>query len=180
MLRVPKKKQIIDRKALVGELEDLVGWSGYSSATQGQVLTIFKGFMKNGFAEVCRRFEEDSISGNEVVRSNSFLIDQLVMSIHDFAVQYVYPMSNPTTGEQISVAATGGYGREEMAPYSDIDLLFLLPYKKTAHSEQIIEFILYMLWDMGLKVGHATRSVDENIRLAQQDLTICTTLLESR
>jgi [protein-PII] uridylyltransferase len=180
MARVLKKKQIIDRKALVGELEDLVGWSGYTSKTQGQVLAIFKSYMSNGFAEVRRHFEEDSISGDEVVRSNSFLIDQLVMNIHDFAIQYVYPMSNPTTGEQISVAATGGYGREEMAPHSDIDLLFLLPYKKTAHSEQIIEFILYMLWDLGLKVGHATRSVDESVRLARQDLTICTSLLESR
>ncbi|MGY9016436.1 MAG: [protein-PII] uridylyltransferase family protein, partial [Rhodospirillales bacterium] len=180
MARVLKKKQIIDRKALVGELEDLVGWSGYTSKTQGQVLAIFKSYMSNGFAEVRRHFEEDSISGDEVVRSNSFLIDQLVMNIHDFAIQYVYPMSNPTTGEQISVVATGGYGREEMAPHSDIDLLFLLPYKKTAHSEQIIEFILYMLWDLGLKVGHATRSVDESVRLARQDLTICTSLLESR
>ncbi|MBT3767776.1 MAG: [protein-PII] uridylyltransferase [Rhodospirillaceae bacterium] len=180
MARVPKKKQIIDRKALVGELEDLVGWSGYTSKTQGQVLAIFKTYLKTGFDEVRRRFEEENISGDEAVRSNSFLIDQLVLSIHDFAIQHVYPMANPTTGEQISVAATGGYGRQEMAPHSDIDLLFLLPYKKTAHSEQIIEFMLYMLWDLGLKVGHATRSVDESIRLARQDLTICTSLLECR
>lgn len=180
MAGVPKKKQIIDRKVLVGELEDLVGWSGYTSKTQGQVLAIFKNYLKCGFDEVHRRFEDEGISGDEAVLSNSFLIDQLVMTIHDFAIQHVYPMANPTTGEQISVAATGGYGREEMAPHSDIDLLFLLPYKKTAHSEQIIEFILYILWDLGLKVGHATRSVDESIRLARQDLTICTSLLECR
>jgi [protein-PII] uridylyltransferase len=67
-----------------------------------------------------------------------------------------------------------------MAPHSDIDLLFLLPYKLTPHSEQIVEFLYYALWDMGLKVGHSTRSVDECIRLAKVDFTICTTLLETR
>ena len=61
----------------------------------------------------------------------------------------------------MAVVATGGYGRGLMAPESDIDLLFILPYKQTAWGEQVAEAILYCLWDMGLKVGHATRSVDE-------------------
>jgi UTP:GlnB (protein PII) uridylyltransferase len=65
-------------------------------------------------------------------------------------------------------------------PASDIDLLFLLPYKLTPHGEQVVEFMLYRLWDLGLKVGHATRSVDECIRQAKADMTIRTGLLESR
>ena len=80
----------------------------------------------------------------------------------------------------MAVVATGGYGRGLMAPGSDIDLLFLLPYKQTAWGESVAEGILYCLWDMGLKVGHATRSVDECIRQAKADMTIRTALLEAR
>src|SRR5881394_2221898 len=80
----------------------------------------------------------------------------------------------------MAVVATGGYGRGLMAPESDIDLLFILPYKQTAWGEQVAEAILYCLWDMGLKVGHATRSVDESIRQARGDMTIRTAILETR
>ena len=78
------------------------------------------------------------------------------------------------------MVATGGYGRGLLAPGSDIDLLFLLPYKQTAWGESVAEALLYCLWDMGLKVGHATRSVDECIRQAKADMTIRTALLEAR
>ena len=80
----------------------------------------------------------------------------------------------------MAVVAVGGYGRGTLAPGSDIDLLFLLPYKQTPWGESVVEFILYMLWDLGLKVGHATRTVDECIRLARSDMTIRTALLEAR
>ena len=78
------------------------------------------------------------------------------------------------------VVATGGYGRGLLAPGSDIDLLFLLPYKQTAWGESIVEYVLMMLWDLGYKVGHATRTVDQCIALAAEDLTIRTALLDSR
>jgi len=80
----------------------------------------------------------------------------------------------------MAVVATGGYGRGVLAPGSDIDLLFLLPYKQTAWGESVAETILYCLWDMGLKVGHATRSVNECIRAAKADMTIRTAVLEAR
>ena len=79
-----------------------------------------------------------------------------------------------------AVVATGGYGRGELAPGSDIDLLFVRPFKQTAWGESVIEFILYMLWDLGLKVGHATRTLAECVRLAKQDVTIRTAILEAR
>ena len=107
-------------------------------------------------------------------------MDQLVRLIHEFALSSVYPAANPTTGEQMAVLATGGYGRVELAPFSDVDLMFLLPYKLTPHSEQVVEFTLYTLWDIGLKVGYATRSIDETIHLAEEDLTIRTSLLDAR
>src|SRR6266849_5329068 len=82
--------------------------------------------------------------------------------------------------ERLAIVATGGYGRGVLAPGSDIDLLFLLPYKQTAWGESIAEAVLYCLWDMGLKVGHATRTVNECIRQAKADMTIRTALLEAR
>ena len=76
------------------------------------------------------------------------------------------PQRQPLRGEQLAVVATGGYGRGTLAPCSDIDLLFLLPYKQTPWGESVVEAMLYVLWDLGLKVGHATRTVDECIRQA--------------
>lgn len=110
----------------------------------------------------------------------SALTDAVVRAIHDAVVWRLYPNDNPSTGEQLAVVATGGYGRGTMAPGSDIDLLFLLPYKQTAWSESVVEGMLYVLWDLKLKVGHATRSVEECLREARADMTIRTALLEAR
>jgi len=106
--------------------------------------------------------------------------DEIIHALYDFAVRKLYRASNPSEAERITIVAVGGYGRGTLAPGSDIDLLFLLPYKQTGWSESVIEFILYSLWDTRLKVGHATRSVDDCIRLAQSDSTILTAILEAR
>ena len=97
-----------------------------------------------------------------------------------FATDHVYPVDNPSGAEAIALAAVGGYGRGTLAPGSDIDLLFILPYKQTPWGEQVTEYILYMLWDLGQKVGHAVRSVDECIRMARADMTVRTATLEAR
>jgi [protein-PII] uridylyltransferase len=108
------------------------------------------------------------------------LQDDIIQVLYDFAVRRLYPPQTASDAEHMAIVATGGYGRGLMAPGSDIDLLFLLPYKQTAWGESVAEAILYCLWDMGLKVGHATRSVDECIRQARADMTIRTALLEAR
>ncbi len=108
------------------------------------------------------------------------LQDEIIRILFEFARTELYPPQVPSEAERMAVVATGGYGRGLLAPGSDIDLLFLLPYKQTAWGEQVAEALLYCLWDMGLKVGHATRSVDECIRQAKADMTIRTALLESR
>src|SRR6185503_3883940 len=118
--------------------------------------------------------------GPAVLAATSFLMDQLVRVIFDFADTRVFPAANPSAAERLGVVATGGFGRGELAPLSDLDLLFLRPYKQTPRGEQIVEFMLYLLWDLGLKVGHATRTVEESIRYADRDQTIRTALLESR
>jgi [protein-PII] uridylyltransferase len=108
------------------------------------------------------------------------LQDDIICVLYEFAAKQLYASGNPSEAERMAIVATGGYGRGLMAPGSDIDLLFLLPYKQTAWGESVAEMILYCLWDMGLKVGHATRSVDESIRQAKADMTIRTAILESR
>ncbi|MDR3465053.1 MAG: [protein-PII] uridylyltransferase [Xanthobacteraceae bacterium] len=106
--------------------------------------------------------------------------DDVIRLLFDAATRYLYRTQSRSDAEHMCVVATGGYGRGLLAPQSDIDLLFLLPYKQTAWGEQIAEAILYCLWDMGLKVGHATRSIDETIRQSRADMTIRTAILETR
>jgi len=146
-----------------------------------KVLALLREALAVGRAEIRRRFEAPGPlrnNGPAVLDATSFLMDQLIRVIFDFADGRAYPAANPSAAERLGVVATGGFGRGEMAPLSDIDLLFLRPYKQTPRGEQIVEFMLYLLWDLGLKVGHATRTVDESLRYAERDHTIRTALLE--
>ncbi|MBN9023316.1 MAG: [protein-PII] uridylyltransferase, partial [Rhizobiales bacterium] len=118
--------------------------------------------------------------GTACAKRLSDLQDAIIVALHDFAIESVYPSDNPTASERMAIVAVGGYGRGTLAPGSDVDLLFLLPYKQTPWGESVVEFILYILWDLGLKVGHATRNVTECIRLSRSDMTIRTAILEAR
>ena len=143
------------------------------------MLALFKEYYQKGFEEIKRRCEAGGY-GKPLVSAQTFLTDEIIVQLYRLTTEFIFPIQNPTSAERLSLVAIGGYGRVDMAPYSDVDLLFLLPYKQTPWGEQVVEYILYMLWDMGLKVGHAVRTVDESIRLSKQDLTIRTSLLESR
>src|SRR6266436_428804 len=178
MSHIERQREIVDRRALLAALVALAGQAG-GEPPRAQVVEILRQALQTGRAEVRRRFDAGA-SGTDTVRGLSFLMDQLIRVIYDFVAAHVYPLANPTSGERLTLVAVGGYGRGELAPFSDIDLLFLLPYKPTPHGEQVVEFMLYRLWDLGLKVGHATRSVDDCMRLARADMTIRTGLLEAR
>jgi [protein-PII] uridylyltransferase len=175
---------IIRRRALEEALARLVEDRPSGDIPRADVLTLFRDALASGRAEIRRRFESPASKlrndGPAVLAATSFLMDQLIRVLFDFAEKYAYPAANPTSAERMGVVATGGYGRGELAPLSDLDLLFLRPYKQTPRGEQIVEFMLYLLWDLGLKVGHATRTVDESIRYAERDQTIRTALLEAR
>ncbi len=106
--------------------------------------------------------------------------DDLIREIFHYVTAYVHPAANGPGGEAFVIAAVGGYGRATLAPSSDIDLLFLLPPAAAAREKRIIEAILYMLWDLGQKVGLATRSVKECLVQARNDMTVRTALLEAR
>ncbi len=180
MVRVSSPRKIIDRRALVRELEEQVSWSPCSTQTRGNFVQIFKAALYRGVGEIRRRFEEDGINGAAVVHADAYLVDQVVGTIYEFALTHVFKDGGAGTPQEMAIVATGGYGRAELSPFSDIDLMFLLPDRPAASHGDIVEFMLYLLWDMGLKVGHATRSVDDCVTLAKQDLTIRTSLLEAR
>jgi [protein-PII] uridylyltransferase len=127
-----------------------------------------------------RRLLSTGGTGLQAARLLSDTQDAVIRALFTLATTRLYPGNNRSAGERIAVAATGGYGRGTLAPGSDVDILFLFPFKQSPWTESIAEAMLYLLWDLGLKVGHATRSVDECIREAQGDLTIRTALLEAR
>jgi [protein-PII] uridylyltransferase len=138
-----------------------------------------KAVLEAGRAEARARFEGGALDGLGAARALADVADAVVRGALD-AAMLLHPNPNPTRGERLTVAAVGGYGRAELAPFSDVDLLFLRPYKPTAWGESFIESTLYLLWDLKLKVGYAVRSPDDCMRLAKSDVTIRTTLLEKR
>jgi [protein-PII] uridylyltransferase len=146
---------------------------------QAALLARLRPWLDGSRAAIRARFEADN-DAETAIADYCRLIDALIQGLLDHALVKVYRLANPTAGERMTVVAVGGYGRAELAPYSDIDLLFLHPYKRTAHTEQMIEFLLYKLWDLGLKVGQATRSIADCVRGARTDLATCTNLLDAR
>lgn len=148
-------------------------------ARRTAIVELFRSVLAEG-REIARVRLEARGSGLACARLISGLEDELIGAIYDYVVRYVYVVDNPTFAERLAIIAVGGYGRGTLAPGSDIDLLFLVPYKQTPWGESVIEAILYILWDLRQKVGHATRSVAECMRQARADMTIRTTLLEAR
>src|SRR5688572_18792217 len=170
----------IDREQLLAELDAIVARHGGASLPgRRAVLDLFREVISAGGWLIRYRLDEDR-SGRLPAERLSSLIDSVVTALFDFASVHVFPASNPSAAERLSLVAVGGYGRGTLAPFSDIDLLFVFPYKQTAWSESVTEYILYMLWDLGLKVGHATRNVNETIKAARDDMTVRTALLEAR
>src|SRR5215472_12764002 len=176
----PAIKDLIDGDALRHALTALARQTSDQARLRTAALAEIKTEFQNGRAKVKDAVDTGRLSGLAAARALSNLQDVTIQVLYDFATKHFYYAQNPTASERIAVVATGGYGRGELAPGSDIDLLFVRPYKQTPWGESVIEFILYMLWDLGLKVGHATRSLPECIRLSKQDITIRTALLEAR
>ena len=145
-----------------------------------QILAYLKAAQKNGRARIAEAFRAEPFKSRPTTQAYSYLTDCLVAGAFRTAQNLLHPNPNPTKGERIAVLAVGGYGRGEMAPFSDVDLLFLTPYKITPWAESVIEATLYMLWDLRLKVGHASRTVRDCIRLGGEDFTIRTAMLEHR
>ena len=178
---VKNPREIIDRKAFQSQLNALTDSGEPADFTKpkqrGEVLTLFKAQMASGHDEVQRRFESRESSGAGALRAGAYLLDQVICTLHEFTITHVYANIK---NEDMSVVATGGYGRAEIAPQSDLDIMFLIRPQMGKDVTAAVEWMLYMLWDLGLKVGHATRTVDETVEMAKSDITISTSLLEAR
>jgi [protein-PII] uridylyltransferase len=176
----PGPPQLFDAEAVAIELGNLAEtYDGRQRELRTAVAQLLKGALAKSRIVAEQLLLKDR-QGLRCAERLCFVQDEIIRVLHEFTAKRLYPARNPSEAERMAVIATGGYGRGLLAPGSDIDLLFLLPYKQTAWGEQVAETILYCLWDMGLKVGHATRSVDECIRQARADLTIRTAVLEAR
>ena len=175
---LPHRRAIIDRRALADELAGVEGKD--TSALRQAATAILKRALAAGRAEIATRLLEHPSRGLEAAAAQAFLTDQILRLLFDFTTQRLHRNGNPTAAERLTLIAVGGYGRGEMAPFSDVDIAFLTPWKQTGWIEQVIESMLYALWDLGLKVGQSTRSLDEMVRQARSDITIRTALLEGR
>ncbi|WP_454885774.1 [protein-PII] uridylyltransferase [Sphingomonas oryzagri] len=174
---LPSRRAIIDRRKLADMLADL---PDEPAALKREATILLKQALEAGRAEIGRRLAEHPARGHEISASYAFLTDQILRLVFDLATERLIARTNRTAGERLTLMAVGGYGRSEMALFSDVDIAFLTPWKQTAWSERVIETVLYILWDLGLKVGHSSRSLDEMVRMAKSDLTVRTALLEGR
>ena len=147
---------------------------------RGKLVSLLKELKSKGFDRISFELRKNPLKARKAISSYAFLTDRLVTSAWKFATEIQFPSHNPTEAEKLSIISVGGYGRREMAPFSDVDLLFLTPYKMTPWSENVIETVLYLLWDLKLKVGHSSRSIKDCLRLGSEDYTIRTAMLEHR
>tara|TARA_B110000305_G_scaffold49842_1_gene53854 strand:- start:39697 stop:42492 length:2796 start_codon:yes stop_codon:yes gene_type:complete len=135
----------------------------------------------NGRLEIQKQFKKFPFESAKTIASYSFLKDNLISYAFDLVKSILQQKkATQTTSDYISIIAVGGYGRAQMAPHSDVDLLFLTQAKPNPRVEKIIEDMLYILWDMRLKIGYSTRSINQCVQLGKTDQTIKTALLEHR
>ena len=177
---IHNRRAIIDRRVLTDQMA--AGMAGLEQFADRRRLLAdtLRGALLAGRTELALRLEAHPGRGLELAAAQSFLTDQLLRLACDTVVGHLYPLANPTQSERLALAAVGGYGRGQMAPFSDVDIVFITPWKQTPWGEQVIETLLYLLWDLGLKIGNATRSIDDVVRMARTDMTIRTAYLEAR
>ncbi|WP_269715091.1 [protein-PII] uridylyltransferase [Caulobacter sp. NIBR2454] len=179
-LRPTRLEHVVDGAALRTRLSAAALEAvGDQAEQRRRAIEILKGALFRGRMIVKERLENGA-GGVETARLLCGVTDEVVTALYDFTTVHIFRARNPTEGERLALMAVGGYGRGVLAPFSDLDLLFLRPYKQTAHTESVIEFMLYALWDLGFKVGHASRTIDECVRLSREDYTIRTSILEAR
>ena len=178
--QVPRETEVFDANEVASDLERLAKvHGGNPRELRLEVSRRIKAALVQGRAAAEELLIKDR-HGRRCAERLCFMQDEIIRVLYEFTAKHLYPAENPSEAEHMAIVATGGYGRGVLAAGSDIDLLFLLPYKQTAWGESVAETILYCLWDTGLKVGHATRSINECIRQAKGDMTVRTALLESR
>ena len=173
-------REILDRVALATALAEAMDSAAAEIDQRKAVVAVMAAARARGMTVIADALTDAPFESRPAVRAYAYLTDALVNATFEVAANGLHPNPTPTEGERLSLIAVGGYGRAEMAPFSDVDLLFLTPYKITPWAESVIESMLYILWDLKLKVGHASRTIRDCLRLGREDMTIRTALLEMR
>nr|WP_234992012.1 [protein-PII] uridylyltransferase [Roseisalinus antarcticus] len=173
-------EDIFDAAAVAAEIERIYAGAASPSEARPDVVACLNAARGRGMQAIADAFAASPRNSRPTKRAYAWLTDQLVHTTFEIATRRAHPLNNPTSGERLSLIAVGGYGRGEMSAFSDVDLLFLTPWKITPWAESVIETMLYLLWDLKLKVGHASRTVKDCLRLARTDFTIRTSLVEYR
>jgi [protein-PII] uridylyltransferase len=168
---VEDRRAIIDRRVLSGRIADL------PKGANAEIATILAAALAAGRAEIAGRLAREPARGRMAAACYAFLTDQLLRLAFDSAASHLVAKP-PKAG--IALVGLGGTGRGEMAPFSDVDLLFLVADPRDAGTASLVEATLYLLWDLDWKVGHAVRDGDELIALARADISIRTAFLEAR
>jgi [protein-PII] uridylyltransferase len=170
---IDDRRALIDRRAVADELASLRPGNKLSS----NAIEILSEALASGRAEVARRLDAQPGDGRAAARATAFLHDQIVRLAHDFVQG---PMLEQAEAYPMSLVGLGGTGRGEMAPFSDLDLMFLTARAATSEQERIAEAVLHLLWDLKVRVGHSVRSTAQLIALAKKDMTVRTAFLEAR
>jgi [protein-PII] uridylyltransferase len=170
---IGNRRSIIDRREVTERLAVVRGGSKLSA----NATAILREALHAGRAEIAERLQAQPGRGRAAARGAAFLHDQIVRIAYDFACERLIeaPPDQP-----LAIVGLGGTGRGEMAPFSDVDLMFLTPKKPGARAERAVESVLHLLWDLKLKVGHSIRSIEQMVKLARQDMTVRTAVLEAR
>ena len=171
---------VFDPAAFLPQLADRLAGIADAREIRAATVALLSAARAEAMAGIEAAFQTHPRAARETVRAIAALTDAVVTAIHHVATEYLHPLRSPSEAERLAVLAVGGYGRAEMAPQSDVDLLFLTPWKITAWAESVVESMLYMMWDLKLKIGHSIRSVDDCLRLGAADMTIRTSLVEHR
>ncbi|MGB1027176.1 MAG: bifunctional uridylyltransferase/uridylyl-removing protein, partial [Rhodospirillaceae bacterium] len=131
--KVRKPRELIDRKEVTVVLERIAEQVTDPRARRTELLSTMRTVLTDGQAEVQRRFLEGRGSGQAAFSENTYLMDQIIRLLFDFTIAHVYPPpdNDPKNDEtrNMTLLAVGGYGRGEMSPQSDVDLMFLIPRK---------------------------------------------------
>ena len=172
--------QIIDAEKLVVQLVSATENYTDEADLRRQTAAILLEHRKAGMTAIEAAFRSDPLAALPTRRAYCWLADCLVTCTFAVASQILHPKISSTDDEALALLAVGGYGRGEMAPQSDIDLLFLMPKHITPRAKSVIEAMLYILWDLHLKVGHSSRTLSDCLKLGAEDFTIRTALLEQR
>jgi [protein-PII] uridylyltransferase len=154
---------------------------GEADQTKAEILPVLKQGLSDAKLRIQKQFENGELTGIKTAEAMALCHDDILRALFKYACDVQFPLAENDQNEHVALCAVGGYGRGEMAPFSDLDLLILYTHKSDMERcEKIAQYVLYLLWDMGLKVGHATRTPEQSIALARQDETVLTALLDLR